>query len=48
MTFQFIKAFPRAVKSKGAVSPAILATLMSTPVMIPLSPAGKMTLRIVL
>jgi hypothetical protein len=48
ITFTFMKGFPKAVKSSGAVSPAILATLIRIPVVIPLKPAGKTTFRMVL
>jgi hypothetical protein len=47
-TLRFIKGLPKAVKRRGAVSPATLAMLNRTPVAMPLTPAGKITFRIVL
>jgi hypothetical protein len=46
--FQFMKAFPKAVKSSGAVSPITLAELIRIPLMIPLKLAGNTTLSKVL
>jgi hypothetical protein len=41
------KGFPNAVNNKGAVSPATLASESITPVIIPFSAAGNITLKIV-
>lgn len=45
---RFMNGLPKAVKSSGAVSPATLAMLSSTPVTMPLRPAGRITFIIVL
>jgi hypothetical protein len=45
---EFIKGLPKAVKSRGAVSPVTLAMLNNIPVKMPLRPAGITTFRIVL
>jgi hypothetical protein len=47
-TFRFIKGLPKAVKRRGAVSPATLAMLKRIPVTMPLTPAGRITFRMVL
>jgi hypothetical protein len=44
----FIKGLPKAVKRRGAVSPATRAMLKRIPVRIPVMPAGRITFRIVL
>ena len=44
---RFMKGFPKAVNSSGAVSPAPRATARRVPVTMPLIPAGRMTFRIV-
>ena len=47
-TLKFIYGFPKAVKSKGAVSPATRATASMAPDNIPLNPHGTMILKITL
>src|SRR4030042_5616086 len=47
-TLEFIKGLPKAVKRRGAVSPATLAMLKRIPVTMPLTPAGRITFKIVL